>query len=250
MKDYFLRITQRIVGSNLDFWRIRFKGVGTKKRNILIAITLVLCMRLFFYISFDNFARAERTVPLKDIAPETIDPLHKIKNETETKIVGASDNSGVCTNKEMEKKEIPLYLDKEKKHDENDYMELLNNYPMAEMIPYISEKDRKTASFLIAIAKKESDWGKHAPSRNGRDCFNYWGYKGSYNLTQGYSCFDSPEQAVAVVGERISELIDKRVDSPERMVVWKCGSSCAGHDPEGVRSWIGAVKMYFNKLNS
>lgn len=119
---------------------------------------------------------------------------------------------------------------------------------MKKMIPFIVERNEKTAAFLVAIAKKESGWGEHAPSKGGRDCYNYWGYKGNYNLAMGYSCFDSPEHAIKVVGDKIDQLIAKKIDTPARMVVWKCGSSCAGHDPEGVRSWIGTVETYLRKL--
>jgi hypothetical protein len=118
------------------------------------------------------------------------------------------------------------------------------------MLPYIEKRDKKTAYFLIAIAKKESDWGKHAPSKNGRDCFNYWGYKGNYKPSMGYSCFDSPEQAIQVVGDRIQKLVDKKIDTASKMVVWKCGSSCAGHDAADVRKWISDVDLYYRKMDA
>jgi hypothetical protein len=55
---------------------------------------------------------------------------------------------------------------------------------------------------------------------------------------------------VAIVGDKIEELIGKKIDTPERMLVWKCGSSCAGHDPVGVRKWVSDVSGIFYKLNS
>jgi len=32
-------------------------------------------------------------------------------------------------------------------------------------------------------------------------------------------------------------------------VVWKCGASCAGHDPGGVKKWISDVDYYYQMLN-
>lgn len=142
-------------------------------------------------------------------------------------------------------------LSKNKNQGSGAYLEMVEGFPMEDMVPAISKKNREVASFLIAIAKKESNWGKYSPSKEGRDCYNYWGYRGSYNQTDsGYSCFDTPEQAVEAVGERIQELIDQEINTPERMIVWKCGSSCAGHDPYSVKKWIADVDMYYKKLNS
>lgn len=138
-----------------------------------------------------------------------------------------------------------------KKQGSEIYSDMLSGSPMEDMVPAISKKNKEVASFLIAIAKKESDWGKHSPSKDGRDCFNYWGYRGTYNQTDsGYSCFDNPEQAVETVGGRIQELIDRDINTPERMIIWKCGSSCAGHDPHSVKKWIADISLYYKKLNS
>ena len=41
-------------------------------------------------------------------------------------------------------------------------------YPVAKMIPAILSQDRNVAVFLVAIAKKESNWGKAAPMKEGR----------------------------------------------------------------------------------
>ena len=48
----------------------------------------------------------------------------------------------------------------------------------------------------------------------------------------------------------IDDLAQKRIDTPQKMVVWKCGSSCAGHDPAGVSKWISDVSIYYNKINN
>jgi hypothetical protein len=127
---------------------------------------------------------------------------------------------------------------------------LVAGYPIEEMAPYISKKDRTAAAFLIAISKKESDWGKHSPEKDGKTCYNYWGYRGTYNQTDsGYSCFDSPEQAVEEVGGRITDLIQKKVDTPGKMAVaWKCGWDCSAHSFWSVKKWEWDVGYYFKKI--
>jgi len=134
---------------------------------------------------------------------------------------------------------------------ENRIFTMVANHPIEEMIPFISKRSDMVAYYLVAIAKKESDWGKHSPQKNGGTCYNYWGYRGSYNRTDsGYSCFDSPEHAVQTVGDKIEKLVNQKIDTPEELIVWKCGSTCAGHDPQGVLKWISDVKLYYGKLNT
>lgn len=128
---------------------------------------------------------------------------------------------------------------------------LVAGYPMEKMAPYISAKEKRTAAFLIGIAKKESNWGKYSPKLNGKDCYNYWGYRGQgENVTpSGYTCFDNPKQAVNIVGQRISELInDSNLSTPEKMIVWKCGWNCDKHNPESVSKWIADVGIYYDKI--
>lgn len=129
--------------------------------------------------------------------------------------------------------------------------EMLDGYPMKQMIPYILEKDPEVAAFLVSIAKKESNWGKRVPVLNGQDCFNYWGYRGIRDRmgSGGHTCFDSPKDAVDTVGERLEELIVMGIDTPSDMVVWKCGSSCDTHSSSSVAKWISDVKLFFQKLD-
>jgi len=113
----------------------------------------------------------------------------------------------------------------------------------------IANKDEKTAAFLIGIALKESGLGKHAPSKNGQPCYNYWGYKGKINPTQGgYSCFSSPREAVDIVGKRISDLINQGLDTPAKMIVWKCGSACETHSTKSKLSWISDISINYQKI--
>jgi hypothetical protein len=126
---------------------------------------------------------------------------------------------------------------------------MVKGYPIEKMLPYILEQDRTVVAFLIGIAKKESGWGEHVPVYQGEDCFNYWGYRGPNPVgSGGHSCFVSREAAVETVAKRIQFLVEeKKLDTPAKMSIWKCGSEC---DKDGqVTKWISDVSMYFEKLN-
>lgn len=249
MEDYFLEIRRHIFRFlNLESWKDGFRRVSkNKKISILAVFILVLCMRLFFYNDFENKVYAETIDLNEEIDSEIVDPMNKIgkgiinsdSNLKKANFCDKKTNSEILKNKDLK-------VERKKK----ELTKMVEGYPIEKMIPFIAKRDEKTTAFLVAIARKESTWGQHAPSRNGRDCYNYWGYKGNYRLVLGYSCFDSPEQAVQIVGDKIDQLIAKKIDTPAKMVVWKCGSSCAGHDPGGVRSWIGTVESYVKKLIS
>lgn len=137
-----------------------------------------------------------------------------------------------------------------KKEIEKQLYQLVGNAPIQEMVPAILKLDGKVGAFVVGIAKKESDWGKRAPSKEGTTCYNYWGYKGagSRGTSMGYACFGSAEEAVETVGKRIETLVSKNINEPRKFVVWKCGSSCAGHDPGAVEKWISDVNLYFGKV--
>jgi hypothetical protein len=185
------------------------------------------------------------------VDPEVVDPMERLINDNKCIDISDAEEESICRKIELIFEDKPAGA-KDKKNDERIAAlgDIVGGYPMEEMVPYIAEQPKDVAGYLIGIAKIESDWGKHSPSKNGQHCYNYWGYKGNYNLApSGYSCFDSAKQAVEIVGGRIKELIDKRIDTPERMVVWKCGSSCAGHDKESVNRWISNVKNYYGKAS-
>ena len=129
--------------------------------------------------------------------------------------------------------------------------DMVKGYPIEAMLPYILKQDKDVAMFLIGIGKKESNWGKRVPVLDGHDCYNYWGYRGVRDKmgTGGHTCFNSPEDAVNTVAKRIKTLVqEKNLNTPAKMIVWKCGSSCAGHSSEGVRKWISDVDMYVQEL--
>lgn len=139
-----------------------------------------------------------------------------------------------------------------KKEDmEEEINKMVDGYPIKKMTPLIAQLDTRVAAFVIAIAKKESNWGKRVPVLNGEDCFNYWGYRGIRDRmgSGGHTCFDSPRDAVETVSRRINDLVQAEIDTPQEMVIWKCGSSCAGHSEYSVEKWISDVEMYFEKFD-
>jgi hypothetical protein len=131
---------------------------------------------------------------------------------------------------------------------------LVAGYPIAQMTPYIFSKDPKVAAFMIAIAKKESAWGKRHPVLAGKDCYNYWGFRLKTDSmgSGGHTCFDSPQQAVDVVASRIDELVNQEnIDSPTEMIVWKCGYGCQDAVKTAEeKKWISDVNLYYSKLEN
>ena len=131
---------------------------------------------------------------------------------------------------------------------EKEIYNLVAGSPMEEMAPLIAKQDRTVAAFLIGIAKKESNFGRRVPVLNGQNCFNYWGYRGirARMGTGGHTCFNNAEDAINTVGGRIKNLVTANVDTPQEMVIWKCGSACA-QDSQASK-WIQDVSTYFRKL--
>jgi hypothetical protein len=129
---------------------------------------------------------------------------------------------------------------------------LVRGYPIEKMTPYIAKQDSEVVAFLIAIAKKESAWGKRKPVLNGEDCYNYWGFrlKSDRVGSGGHTCFDSPEEAVEIVAARIKHLIDdEKIDTPEEMIIWKCGYACQNTiKSPSEQKWISDVSFYYDKM--
>jgi hypothetical protein len=117
----------------------------------------------------------------------------------------------------------------------------------------IARHDRRVAAFVIAIAKKESNWGKRVPTLDGKNCYNYWGFREQRERmgTGGHTCFDNPRDAVRSVSERIETLMyEYDRNTPQDMIVWKCGYSCDGHSEASVKKWIRDVDYYFRQLKT
>lgn len=135
---------------------------------------------------------------------------------------------------------------------EKEIKAMVKGYPIEKMTPYILQQDPKTAMFLVAIAKKESAWGKRHPVLAGQDCYNYWGFRMQAERmgSGGHTCFDSPQQAVSVIAERIDELVEsEKIDTPKEMVIWKCGYACQDKTKTVAENkWISDVDIYYSKL--
>jgi len=133
---------------------------------------------------------------------------------------------------------------------ENKIKKQVQGYPMEAMSRIIAQQDEQVAAFLVAIAKKESNWGKRTPKLKGEECNNFWGFRQKRDRmgSGGHTCFDNQEEAVQSVANRIKELIDSGIDTPEEMVVWKCGYSCDAHTSESVSKWIDDVGFYYGKF--
>ncbi|NTW22205.1 hypothetical protein HGA34_01515 [Candidatus Falkowbacteria bacterium] len=128
---------------------------------------------------------------------------------------------------------------------------IVKHTPMEKMVDAIAERETKVVAYLVGIAMKESKFGIYSPKKDGAECYNYWGYRGKENTTaSGYSCFDSPEHAIKVVGDRIESMVKRGARNPAEMISWKCGSTCAGHDPESVRKWIADVSIHYHQISS
>lgn len=167
------------------------------------------------------------------------------------RVLGDEDSNDEA--EEFTQKVLELEKSSDKKTLENEIRKMVKGYPIEKMVPYIAEKDRTVAAFLVGIARKESSWGKRVPVLNGQDCYNYWGYRGIRKLmgTGGHTCFNSPKDAVDTVSKRLSVLINEYgKNTPEKMVIWKCGSDCeATGGQAAANKWISDVTMYFNQLN-
>jgi hypothetical protein len=136
---------------------------------------------------------------------------------------------------------------------ERDIRAMVAGYPIAAMSEEIARHDRRVAAFVIAIAKKESNWGKRVPTLDGKNCYNYWGFREQRERmgTGGHTCFDNPRDAVRSVSERIETLMyEYDRNTPQDMIVWKCGYSCDGHSEASVKKWIRDVDYYFRQLKT
>ncbi|MFA6973323.1 MAG: hypothetical protein WC238_01105 [Parcubacteria group bacterium] len=139
----------------------------------------------------------------------------------------------------------------EKADLEREIMEMVKGHPIEEMVPQIAKQERVVAAFLIGIARQESAWGVRVPVYQGKDCYNYWGWRGKNAVgTGGHTCFASKEEAVATVAKRIKFLVsNQKLNTPEKMIVWKCGD-CSWDSQVNMQRWINSVGIYFKKLNT
>lgn len=234
-----------------DWFKGRIQS-ALKDKKITFLIVLISISGFFFYSQFGSLFPASFTDSYK--ANGNFGYARKLT-------VGAKqkDNKTSDSNKEINQGDVYLLASQVsfreaekpvKKEIEQQLYQLVGEAPIKEMVPAILKLDDKVGAFVVGIAKKESDWGKRAPSKEGKTCYNYWGYKGagSRGTSMGYACFENSEEAVETIGKRIETLVSKNINEPRKFVVWKCGSSCAGHDPGAVEKWISDVNLYFGKV--
>lgn len=234
----------------ISFRRGKTGKYGLNKRKNLILITLIALSGLFclsnIWLNQAFFAKADEKTKINwALGARNDDEKISLAGGAKEKreLVSKIESQYAIAKKEDNKNE-------DFKEFEKELCGIVGDTPVKEMIPHIAKHDRKIAGMVVGIAKKESDWGRHAPSKNSRTCYNYWGYKsaGSRGTAAGYACFGSAEEAVETVAGKIENLANKNLDTPAEMVVWKCGRSCAGHDPGSVKKWISDVSKYYNQI--
>ena len=194
----------------------------------------------------------------QEITKNLIDQQNQLTQKaisTQTKVLGQKDEKlAQQFNSEMNKfvlETLDRFENIKQEELGNEIRRIVAGSPMEQMVPYIEKQDRIVAAFLVGIAKKESNFGRRVPVLNGQDCYNYWGYRGIRKRmgSGGHTCFDSPEDAVETVARRIKELVQAKIDTPQEMVIWKCGSSCKKHSSYSVQKWINDVNIYFSEIN-
>lgn len=192
---------------------LTFGNIGKEyRKTLLLLIGIILVSSLMI---FQNMTKVEE----------------KIQQQPTPKVAGVESTRNIAREKEI-----------------ND---MVAGYPIERMTKYIAKQDPKVAAFLVAIAKKESAWGERKPILDGEDCFNYWGFrlKSDRMGSGGHTCFDSPEEAVAIVGSRLNHLVnEEKIDTPKEMVIWKCGYACNGPEAAGSEKWIKDVDYYYKQL--
>lgn len=214
--------------------------------NISLVTSLIFGMFLMTMI-YRYLGQGARAQEAKD----------KAEMQQTEKVLGESIAKEEALKKELDEytaKLVQEYANKEQTDFKKELTEMVKGYPIEKMIPEIAKKDKIVAAFLIGIAKKESAWGKHVPVLNGKDCYNYWGFRGKREkMGSGrHTCFDSPKDAVDTVAKRIEFLVSKeKIDTPKEMVtVWKCGYDCSWDSKQAVQKWVDDVDLYFKKFDT
>ncbi len=226
-----------------DNLKVHFAGKQELYWPVLISAVL-LALVFVSQIAFAETGPTLNNLPLEDGSKMNLIEFAK-KNELAS--VGSASVKKIAEEQPVADKGS----DTEKNALKQDVAGIVKNTPMAAMVDPIAERDRTVAAFIVGIAMKESKFGVYSPKLGGRDCYNYWGFKGGgKTVAGGYSCFASPDEAVDAVGGKIEKLVARGVKSPAQMIGWKCGSSCAGHGQANVQKWISDVAINFYKINS
>ncbi len=233
--------------------RVNFKDI--KQHKYLLGATLLILGGFFYSQNI-----SAKSLENKNTISKKLIIAFQEQNKNDSQNQNQSTSKPKISLDEIEKQiSLPLKDNSTNEDDQinnnlkNQLSDILVGTPMENMIEPISKQDRTIAAFLVGIALKESQFGKHSPKLHGQDCYNYWGYRGKRARmgTGGHTCFDSPEDAVNTVSKRLKTLVFKQHrTTPQKMLIWKCGNSCATHSPTSVAKWVADVSIYFNKLNS
>jgi len=237
---------------------IKFLSSTLKFRNTSRSLLFTVAVMSFFGLPLIFFCVIQNPTEAKTIEATIQNQSGFPKGETFNIEIDPLDRLGKgirsnASDRKISQESAISEAEKEAEKGSEKYLNyyILAGYPIEQMIPFIDQQNENIAALLIAIAKKESDWGRHSPSMAGQDCFNYWGLKGKgRTIGSGYRCFDSPDQAVSEVSERLSKLVEQGLDTPSKLLVWKCGASCAKHDPRDVQRWISDINNYLQQIKS
>lgn len=189
-------------------------------------------------------------------AKQLAEPVQGVQQQISSQptVLGAADTKADAESFAKQFKEIEQINDRQLL--EKEIGEMVKGYPIEDQVQYIAKQDRMVAIFYVAIAKKESAWGKRVPLRDGKDCYNYVGYRGIREKmgTGGHTCFDSPQDAVKTVSARIKTLVEVQgMTTPTKMVnIWKCGSksNCGAVGGEAAADkWAVDVNSIFEKFS-
>lgn len=244
---FFIKIMGEILSINSeDPLSCKKKSKKEKTKNLALFLLLVL----FVVVCLMCFGNSNVVSGVQGDFEESV----SLENQSD-------ENQAINLFQEVEKNDLDKLVDyanesvevKQKKELEKELYEMVQGHPIEQMVPYIAEYDKEIAALIVGIGKKESNWGKRSPLKNNGDtCYNYWGYKGagSEGVAMGHGCFGSPKEAVDAIGGRIKELVDQGLNTPSKMIVWKCGRSCAGHAPGSPEKWISDVSIYYNQIIS
>jgi hypothetical protein len=232
----------------VSFWGFDWERSFLHTKTFATGVAMLFVMTVATVFSLDYKNTASSTELLANLHAENAEKTV----QAQATVLGAKDEKIANQfNEELDN----FVLDALKRFDnvkveelEGEIRAILDGTPMEEMAPIIAKKDRTVAAFLVGIAMKESGFGRHVPVLDGKDCYNYWGYRGIRPKmgTGGHTCFNSPQDAIDTVGGRLERLVKTDITTPDEMVLWKCGSACDQDANAG--EWIEDVNINFSKI--
>lgn len=155
---------------------------------------------------------------------------------------------------EAEKKRAKDIIAENQKAFETKIRELVGDTPIKQMAPFIAKEDPLVAAMFIAIARKESSWGTRVPVNNGKDCYNYVGFRLKTDKmgSAGHSCFATPKEGFERTAKRIKDLIYKEnmITAQKMVSPWKCGYRPDLDDPQAVQKWVSDVDSILKEVLS